>query len=156
MFENARDVSPEGAFQPEQFRSIFGDQLEPRIKRLIEWSGGYLRELMRMLQAAIARHDEAPLGDADFTRVMSEVGDEYDRMITADAFAWLADVAVNKRLTVQNETHRLIAERMLSNNVILRYLNDKQWFALHPAVHALPGVLEAIEKLKAADASGGA
>ncbi len=140
----------------EDLRSIFGDQLEPRIKRLIEWSGGYLRELMRMLQAAIARHDEAPLGDADFTRVMSEVGDEYDRMITADAFAWLADVAVNKRLTVQNETHRLIAERMLSNNVILRYLNDKQWFALHPAVHALPGVLEAIEKLKAADASGGA
>lgn len=33
MFENARDVSPEGAFEPEQFRSIFGDR--PSIKDAI-------------------------------------------------------------------------------------------------------------------------
>jgi hypothetical protein len=43
---------------------------------------------------------------------------------------------------------------MLSNNAVLRYLNDRDWFDLHPAVREIPGVAEAIRRRKA-DASRG-
>lgn len=44
---------------------------------------------------------------------------------------------------------RQIADLMLSNNVILRYLSDdKDWFDLHPSVCEIPGVAEALARLE--------
>lgn len=128
-------------------REVFGDGLEPRMKRLIEWSGGYPRELVRLLQSALGA-EALPLSDSAFARVLNEVGDQYRRMIPATAYLWLARVAVEQELTLDDDEHRKIADAMLSNNAILRYLNDRDWFDLHPAVKEIPGVAVAIEQLK--------
>jgi hypothetical protein len=41
---------------------------------------------------------------------------------------------------------------MLANNAILRYLNDKDWFDLHPAVRIIPGVEAEVLRLHQARA----
>jgi hypothetical protein len=128
---------------------MLGEDLERRMASLIEWSGGYPREIVRLIQSMIAI-EQWPLTDSDFARVLNEVGDQYRKLIPASGFAWLARVATEKYWTLESDEHRAIADQMLSNNAVLRYLNDNDWFDLHPAVRQIPGVDEAIRTLQSA------
>jgi hypothetical protein len=130
---------------------IFGDETEARLERLIEWSGGYPRELVRLLQEALTS-DTLPLSASHFNRLLADVSAQYRKIIPADAFAWLARVAVDRYMTLDNEAQRQTADAMLSNNVILRYLNEDEWFDLHPAVRQIPGIAAEIERLVASSA----
>jgi hypothetical protein len=133
----------------EVLREILGEQMDRRMRKLIDWSGGYPREIVRLIQSMIAI-EQWPLTDSDFARVLNEVGDQYRKLVPASAFSWLAQVATEQYWTLENDEHRAIADQMLSNNAVLRYLNDKDWFDLHPAVRQIPGVSEAILAREAA------
>lgn len=121
---------------------IFGPSVEERIRELIRWSGGYPREIVRLLQSALALED-LPLKENEFQRIFNELKDSYRKVVPADAFEWLAGVAKDQYFTVHNDAHRQIADQMLLNNVVLRYVNDNDWFDLHPAVAEIPGVQQA-------------
>jgi len=145
-FEAARELITHRVPE-EALIGLFGPgKVEDRIDKLIEWSGGYPRELIRLLQASVAVA-QWPLSDSEFQRILNEVGDQYRKLVPADAFPWLARVASEQYLTLQDNNHRQAADLMLSNNAVLRYLNDKDWFDLHPAVREIPGVKEEIQKL---------
>lgn len=124
-------------------REIFGELMEARIADVIRWSGGYPRELVRLLQSALA-HDVLPLSENDFQRIFNELKDAYRKVVPADAFPWLAKVAFERYYTVEEEKHRQIADQMLLNNVVLRYVNDNDWYDLHPAVAEIPGIQQAL------------
>ncbi|WP_300441499.1 ABC transporter ATP-binding protein [Zoogloea sp.] len=121
---------------------ILGPDSEARIAELIHWSGGYPREIVRLLQLALA-HDDLPLSQPDFERIFNELKDAYRKIVPADAFDWLAQVATEQYYTVLNNDHRQIADQMLLNNAVLRYVNGNDWFDLHPAVAEIPGVKKA-------------
>lgn len=130
-------------------REILGPTAyEDRVRRMIAWSGGYPREIVRLLQSVIASWDGS-LSESAFDRVFNEVSDEYRKIIPSSSFEWLARVAHDKYLTLESEEQQQAADLMLSNNVVLRYLNDRDWFDLHPAAREIPGVRDAIDKLKA-------
>lgn len=122
-------------------------KLEERLHALIEWSGGYPRELVRMLQRLLEA-EKHPLSDQAFRRVLNQIGDEYQVSIAANMYPWLARIAVDKELLLEDDEHRRTVDKLLSSNAILRYLNDSAWFDVHPAVRQLPGVQQAIEKLQ--------
>jgi hypothetical protein len=152
-FEAARKLLTRRVPQ-EALAEIFGPDpttLAQRMEKLIEWSGGYPRELVRLLQSAVAVA-QWPVSDSAFQRILNEVGDQYRKLVPADAFPWLARVASEQYLTLQDDKHRQSADLMLSNNAVLRYLNDKDWFDLHPAVREIPGVADEIQKLAASPA----
>lgn len=129
---------------------IFGPQMEARIRRIIAWSGGYPRELVRMLQESIIASDKFPLSNGQFERVINQITDEYSMLVTTQSISWLALVAVTKDLSLNDDEHRKTADSMLSSNAILRYQNDVAWFDLHPAVRQLPGVQSEIAKVERA------
>ncbi|MBL8482913.1 MAG: AAA family ATPase [Rhodocyclaceae bacterium] len=133
---------------------LFGPQAEARTERLIAWSGGYPREIVRLLQQALAV-PEQPLTEPDFERIFNELKDAFRKAVPAEAFPWLARVAEEKYLTIRDDKHRAVADLMLSNNAVLRYLNDNDWFDLHPAVAQIPGVIEARAAAGAEAADGG-
>jgi hypothetical protein len=56
----------------------------------------------------------------------------------------LSQVALERYVTTEDEVEQKSADRMLSSNAVLRYLNDQDWFDLHPAVRAVPEVASAI------------
>lgn len=128
-------------------RALGAGELEARLHQLIAWSGGYPRELVRMLQRIMAA-EKFPLSEAAFRRVLNEIGDDYQNSIPTSAFPWLARVALDKQLHLEDDDHRRTADILLSSNAILRYLNDAAWFDLHPAVRQLPGVKQEIDKLE--------
>jgi len=133
---------------PDQHLPAFlGSEAEERILQLITASGGYPRETVRLLQTVVSA-DQLPLSTAGFERVQNEVRDGYRSVVTASAFDWLARVATDRYLTIAEEGHRQAADSMLSNNAILRYVNHRDWFDLHPALYDIPGIQEAIRKLQ--------
>lgn len=139
---------------PDVLKELLGEEtMDLRVKELIAWSGGYPRELIRLLQRVVGS-ERFPLSDRAFTRVLNEVGDQYSAMIFASAYPWLAQIAVDKPAGLtDDDNHRDTADQMLSSNAILRYLNDSAWFDLHPAVRAIPGVQAEIAKLQRERAS---
>jgi len=118
---------------------------DARLRRLIAWSGGYPREIVRMLQNVVSEPEPT---EETFRSILSQAGETYARTVTRDAYAWLARVHVEKDVNIENEAHREIADRMLSNNVVLRYQNDSAWYDLHPAVLEIAGVKQEIELLR--------
>lgn len=125
---------------------ILGPDVEPRLEELITWSGGYPRELIRLLQSVVAIPAQ-PVTEPELLRVRNELYDAYRRMVPTDAFPWLALVAKSHDLNTQNEEHRKVVDLMLSNNAVLRYLNDNEWYDLHPAVIGIAGVQDALRAL---------
>lgn len=125
---------------------ILGPQVEERVQRLITWSGGYPRELIRLLQSVFAIPTQ-PISEEELARVGNELRDSYRKIVPADAFSWLAQVASEHYVTILNEEHREVVDLMLSNSAVLCYVNQNDWFDLHPAVAEIPGVQEALRAL---------
>lgn len=136
---------------------MLGPEVEKRVEDLIRWSAGYPREIVRMIQSVILVR-ENPVPEREMRSILADVWDDYRKLVPADAFDWLARVAVSNYLTIESDSHRPAADLMLQNSAILRYINDDDWYDLHPAVRRIPGVVEAIRDLKKkqeAEASGG-
>ncbi|MBM3314016.1 hypothetical protein FJY70_05450 [candidate division WOR-3 bacterium] len=121
----------------EALGELLGPSFEDRLRQLIVWTGGYPREIVRLLRRIIELN-EFPTSDSSFRRIWDELQDEYRKVILEDAFEWLARVAAERYLVLPSEEHRQVADLMLNNNVIMRYLNEQDWFDLHPAVCNLP------------------
>jgi hypothetical protein len=132
----------------EALDELFGaPSREARVDQLIAWSGGYPREIVRLLQNAIA---EPALDEALFKRLLAAAGDEYRRTVLRSAYPFLARVHVDKpHQLLDDEGQREMVDRLLQNNVVLGYLDDDPWFDIHPAVRTIPGVAAAVSRLLA-------
>ncbi len=130
----------------EDLSVILGPGIEQRVQQLIQWSGGYPRELIRLLRAVLGISKQ-PISEDDFERIGNELRDAYRKIVPADAFPWLAQVSREHYVTIKDDKHRQVVDLMLSNSAVLRYLNQNDWFELHPAVAQIPGVQEAIRTL---------
>lgn len=122
------------------------EALEDRLSRLINWSAGYPREIIRLLRSAIR---QGPLSDAGFARLLGQAGDDYRRLLLSTDLDWLASVALEHQLTPRDDQQRKAADRMLSNNVVLRYHNGSEWYDVHPAVREMPGFQQAVARAQA-------
>ncbi|MDP3220658.1 MAG: hypothetical protein Q8S73_41615 [Deltaproteobacteria bacterium] len=72
-------------------------------------------------------------------RVLTRAGDAYRRVVLASgALDWLTRVVGEQALRLETDADRESADRMLAASVVLRYLNDTEWFELHPAVYEIP------------------
>ena len=131
----------------EALREIFGPACDARLDRLIKSSGGYPRELVRMMRTLLASPTERwPLTERDVDRVLHKIADDHQLSVPTGAYEWLAQVAIDKRLALASDGDREFADRMLQTNAVLRYLNDNGWFDLHPAVRDIPGVRDEITR----------
>lgn len=127
-------------------KQVFGDvQVEERVAQLIAWSGGYPKEMLRLLQDCILSRN---IDDRSFRRIIAAAGERFTRVVPDYSFPLLAKIAVEKRLVFDGEDQRSIIDFMLQNNVILRYQNDEPWVDLHPAVRAWTPMADTIAKLQ--------
>jgi hypothetical protein len=129
----------------ENWKNILGDQYKKRTDRLIELSGGYPRDLIRLMRQVLM-NKPFPLSDAAFERLCGELISEYRRLVPENAFDWLAQVACDKYLTIQDDEHSFIVDRMIQLSVVFHYLNNQNWYDIHPVVALIPGVKDAIQK----------
>ena len=129
---------------------IFGENFKNQIEDLVQLSGGYLRDILKLLRWTL-NMKHYPLAEVEARKIVNRLKNQYREVITKEAFPWLGEVGKSKFMTPENDDQRRIAARMLANHVILRYLNhadESTWYDLHPAVQDIPGVQEAIKSPK--------
>lgn len=145
----AREIINRRIPDPDMLRWCFGassqEELEERLHRLIKWSAGYPREIVRLLRSAIR---QGPLSAVGFERLLGQAGDDYRRLLLSTDVEWLARVAQEHQITPKDDQQRKAADRMLSNNVVLRYHNSSEWYDVHPAVREMPSFKEALARLQ--------
>ena len=112
-------------------QEIFGPDWTLHVGHILLFSGGSPRELIKLLQAFVA---EGSIDKASFERQLQFVAEQYHRAIPESALPWLLRVHQEKRLVVEDEGSRHIAERMIQAGVVMRYQNGEPWADLHPAV----------------------
>jgi hypothetical protein len=123
---------------PSDLEAMFGaGQVAPRLRELAEWSGGYPREILRTLQELLEL-DSFPITQKELARQLHRAGNPYRAIVyNSGAMRWLGTVARSKKLITANDAEREASELFLTNNVILRYLNDDEWYDVHPSVAGL-------------------
>lgn len=114
-------------------RELLGDNWSDRLNSIIEHTGGFPRDLMLMLRAAL-KASSFPIDEDTFQNIFNDSLNEFKQLIMKEDFEWLANVAANKTLTRDNEAHSASADRMLSVHAVLQYLNGELWYDIHPAV----------------------
>ena len=132
----------------DDLHAFLGEQTEERVQDILAWSGGYPRELIRILRKMLAEVEPGSvITDAQLARVRQEIDDAYRQVVPASSFPWLARVAQERYLTIKDDAHREDADTMLTNNAVLHYHNNETWFDLHPSLYRIPGLQQAIRAL---------
>jgi hypothetical protein len=116
--------------------ALLGDEWGQRLDRIIQWSGGYPRDLIRVFHALL-ESAEFPISEDELDRTLLQLGDEYRRIVFRSEEAWLRRIRAEKQLRIVDDEHREAVDFMLQNNVVLRYVNSEAWYDLHPALGEL-------------------
>ncbi|MBI3245726.1 MAG: hypothetical protein HYZ50_04365 [Deltaproteobacteria bacterium] len=107
------------------------------VRSLIAASGGYLRDLLRLLRNCLAEVDALPITSAIVRQVI-------DRGVSLSAELPLETYRADLEAILANPEHRWPRDddklrrmyQMIRDRVILRYSNHDQWEGIHPLVMA--------------------
>ncbi|MBK7760498.1 MAG: hypothetical protein IPI35_29640 [Deltaproteobacteria bacterium] len=107
-----------------------------RLDRLSLASGGYLRDLLRMVQNALrgARHTTLPITDGQRRRAIIDLANGLRKLNKRDLEV-LAAVHAAKQAELEDELQIPSLSRLFDNNLLLNYRNGEEWLDAHP-----PGV----------------
>ena len=122
-------------------RRILGEdaaQRDNRIDTLIRMSGGHLRDLLRLLREVVMRATtlrSLPVRDSVITSAIAAVRRDFLPIAQSDA-VWLAAIASVRATALPNieapAVNRL--SRFLDNHYVLYFVNDDEWFDIHPLI----------------------
>jgi len=109
-----------------------------QLDRICLASGGYLRDLFRILQSCLrlARNRSLPLSDDDISLALAEVRSSYLPLPRSDAL-WLAEVQGSQRTGLDvheagpNKSLYQLS-RFFDTHMILGYRSGEEWYDVHP------------------------
>lgn len=114
-------------------------------ERLVELSGGVLRELVALTRDACSNaraQEHAQIEVQDAERAASQVRNLYRTMLTPRQFRALWQVHTSP---TKQPRDNALAEQLVHNLSLLGYANDENWWDVHPVV--LPLLEERAEEL---------
>lgn len=100
-------------------------------------SGGYLRDLLRTLQALVieAKVSSVPVSDDRRRDAIAQLRAGYLGFTNREA-AWLRGVEERGVLDLDDtDLHHRVA-MLFDNHVLLAYLNGEEWYGIHPVIEA--------------------
>ncbi|ANH69971.1 hypothetical protein ABE85_24620 [Mitsuaria sp. 7] len=122
--------------------SLFADLAA--LDRLIAFSGGHLRDLLRLIDFACTRATGPKIDRAAVDAAITEVGIDYRDGLTEEHYLMLVKADRRSRNLGTNE---MLAE-LVENGALLEY-NAGSWRQTHPVVQTLAGYAYAAELLDA-------
>lgn len=123
-------------------RELF--ESEGCIDRLVEFSGGHPRDLLRLLKLACEFAEDNRIDAAAVDSAVKKLASEYRRFLEPDDYAVL--VAINRDRNYAGNDER--TRRLLYNLALLEY-NDGSWRRSHPVIRLLEGYTLAAAKMRA-------
>lgn len=119
---------------------IFGPDLGATLRPLVQASGGYPRDLLRMVRSLLTGVRAFPVQPSDAERVVDRLAEDYGRTLLATDLEVLARVAETHALPRQSREQPATFVRLLERWLVLAYRNGAEWYDLHPMVRRDPMV----------------
>ena len=116
------------------FGEVFGND-EGVVDALIENSGGYTRDLLRLSQYALQSSPQLPVGNQDVIKAIRKIEKSYRRSFRTTAIDLLD--FVNQRPGSIPEEFRDRLELAMVNHYVMIFGNDSDWYDLHPIMRRI-------------------
>ncbi len=110
------------------------EESEEAVQKLVEISGGNVRDLMRLVRFACDGADQRITMD-NIERAIRELAREYDYQVRDEDLDQLMKIARERRVPGDEASGRFLHQRL-----VLEYYNGERWADLHPAVRLTPRV----------------
>jgi len=140
----------------EAMREMLGKRIDPvvfsdpsSVDRLIEFSGGHPRELLRLLRLSCELTEGDQINPDTVERAIDKLAADFRYWLHPIDYDLLARIDVNKGAHVGNDE----GTRNLLWRLALLHYNDGSWRASHPVVRRLEGYTQARSAIEHANAS---
>jgi hypothetical protein len=120
--------------------AIFGDDLDRTLRPLIEASGGYPRDLLRMVRTLLTDTESFPLTPDKTEQVVRDLARSYADTILGTYVDVLARVGTTHDLPKDDAAQLAMFGFLFERWLILAYRNGEEWYDLHPLVRRAPMV----------------
>jgi hypothetical protein len=117
------------------FAEVFASKHEP-VAALVESSGGYARDLLRLAQYSLQIAGRLPVSIKHVEAAIAKLKRSYLRGYSTDYADLLAYVAQQRPTVIPAELTAAI-EEVIDGHFAMIYGNDKDWYDVHPLVGAL-------------------
>ncbi len=112
------------------------DELLPSrdtLDRIIGYSGGHLRDLLRMIQEVIVRADRLPVDERTIERASVQIQSELLPVPDDDA-RWLHRIAQTNEASLPEMARLPRLSTLLDTHLVLCYSNGEEWYDVHPLI----------------------
>ena len=113
---------------------IFGSDLDQTLLPLIEASGGYPRDLLRMVRQVLIDARSFPVTAHVTARIIDELTQQYAFVVRGTNLPLLKRIATTHVLPQTDAEEVAAFGRLLERWLVLAYRNGEEWYDLHPLV----------------------
>jgi hypothetical protein len=114
--------------------SVFGPDRGSTLLPLVHASGGYPRDLIRMVRTLLMESRIFPVRAEDTERVIAQLAEAYSNTILETDLEVLAEVAQTHGFPRRDREQVAAFARLLGRWLVLAYRNGSEWYDLHPLV----------------------
>ncbi len=122
------------------------------LDRLIRYSGGHLRDLLRLLAEILRRAKSLPVPESTVDAAIDQLRTEFLPIADDDAL-WLAEIARTHRAALEKADKLPDLARFFDTHLALCYRNGHEWYDIHPLIyeHIMAQAQEAQQRAKPAE-----
>lgn len=115
-----------------QDEALFGPQSGEAIRQLARASGGYPRDLIRLVRNLVQQNRTFPATSEAVERVIGQLAEEYARVYRGTYAEVLRIVGTTHGLPQADQEQNRLVARLIQNLLVLAYLNGHEWYDVHP------------------------
>jgi hypothetical protein len=119
---------------------VFGKALDQTLHPILAASGGYPRDLIRMIRDLLSATASLPVTAASCKRIVDQLGQVYARVIRTPEIDLLVEIARSHTLPKGDGARLASFSRLFNRQLVLTYLNGEEWYDIHPLVRRAPEV----------------
>jgi hypothetical protein len=117
---------------------VFGEDLDTTLVPLLHASGGYPRDLLRMVRQVLIDARAFPATGVDVQRVIDELSRQYAFVVRGTNLPLLKQIATTHAMPQEDAEQVAAFGRLLERWLVLAYRNGDEWYDLHPLVRRAP------------------
>ena len=103
------------------------------LDKLIHFSGGHLRDLLRLLGEVLRRATVLPVPEKTLTASIDQLRTEFLPIAEDDA-RWLAEISKSHQTALPSAEHLPTLARFFDTHLALCYRNGEEWYDVHPLI----------------------
>jgi len=119
---------------------IFGAEPRAALQPILEASGGYPRDALRLVRTLLTREEDFPVTEAAVKREIRALQRSYYDAVLGDYAELLHHIDRTHRLPNQNPAQLRLFGQLFARFLVLAYRNGEEWFDLHPLVRKAPAL----------------